>query len=459
MIRKYYKIRFQLTSPLSVGCGKNQVTDSDVILDSRGLPYVPGTSLAGVYRRIFSDRTAETYFGTNLTEDRIRTSSREGRNVLTESRIAVYDALMLPSKNNYSLTKRDMVALDEYKVALPGAKFDFQVLEPGAEFVTYIEQSMESEQEQYLADEIAYAWQQGNIRLGAKTGKGFGATKSAAIFWRSFDLTDEKDLERWLSFDMYEEDQWSVVDAPVCLSREKDSKERERLKQIYEEAGIRLREDRPVCIRIGLRQAGGLSVRQYTTDVGEADYMQMCRKDGVRVIPGTSWAGAFRAQMGKLNPDFAAGTAMSELFFGKKKGKKAEESSRTRIAFSESELNGEKEIVYTRNAIDRFTGGTVDGALYTEKTCYDGTTQLKILCSFGGLKKEQIENFSKTLAGAILDLHNGFLSVGGLTSVGHGLFHVTEVMIDQKKISFQDGDHGEPYKELWSAIAGGVETC
>lgn len=458
MIRKYYKIRFQLTSPLSVGCGKNQVTDSDMILDSRGLPYVPGTSLAGVYRRIFSEQTAETYFGTNLTEERIRTSSEEGRNVLTESRIAVYDALMASPKN-YALTKRDMVALDEYKVALPGAKFDFQILEPGVEFVTYIEQTMETAEEQYIADEIAYAWQQGNIRLGAKTGKGFGATKSAEIAQCSFDLGDKKDLKRWLSFDMYKEDQWSVIDAPVCLSREKKGEAHEKLKQVYEKRGIHLREDHLVRIRIRLKQAGGISVRQYTTDVGEADYMQMRRKDGVPVIPGTSWAGAFRAQMGRLNPDFAAGAAMSELFFGKKKGKKAEESSRTRITFSESDLKNEKWITYTRNAIDRFTGGTVDGALYTEKTCYGGTAQLVILCDFGGLEEEKIEKFGKTLAGAVLDLHNGFLAVGGLTSVGHGLFRVTEVTAGQETISFQEEDDKERYQKLWSAIAGGAKAC
>lgn len=456
MIKKYYKIQFQLTSPLSVGCGKSQVTDSDIILDSRGLPYIPGTSLAGVYRRIFSEETAERYFGVNLTEKRIQESSKKGINLLTESSIMVYDAYLLPCK--YAVTKRDMVALDEYKVAVPGAKFDFQILEPGVSFVTYVEQNMENDEEQYLADEIACAWRQGKIRLGAKTGKGYGETRSEKIVQCRFDLKNEKDLNNWLSFDMYKEEQWSDA-APVCLSLMKNGPEHAELAQIYEKAGIHLREDRRVYIQVGLRQTGGISVRQYTTDVEEADYMQMQRKDGVPVIPGTSWAGAFRAQMGRLNPDFAKDTDMSELFFGKKKGKKAEESSKTRITFSESELEKGKWITYTRNAVNRFTGGTVDGALYTEKTYYNGTTQLRILCDFSGLEEEKIKNFGKTLAGALLDLHHGFLSAGGLTSVGHGLFRVTKVRVGQKEISFQDGKANEQYKKLWTAIAGGTETC
>ncbi len=453
MIKKYYKIQFKLISPLSVGCGKNQVTDSDIILDSQGLPYIPGTSLAGVYRRIFSDETGEQYFGANLTEEKIQESSQKGKNTLTESSVAIYDAYILDPKKCV-VTKRDMVALDEYKTAIPGAKFDFQILEPGAEFVTYIEQTMEDGKEQYIADEIAYAWQQGNIKLGAKTGRGYGRTKSVKIFGRCFNLKEKEELSGWLKFDMYEEDCWSAVDLPVCLSREGNGSEHIQLEKIYKDKGIRLRENRSVCIRIGLQQTGGISVRQYTTEAGEADYMQMQRKDETPVIPGTSWAGAFRAQMGRLNPYFAKDSALAGVFFGKMKGEKAEESHKTRITFSESELERGKWVTYTRNAIDRFTGGTVDGALYTEKTYYNGTAQLDITCDFEGLKQDEIRSFVKTLAGAILDLHAGYMSVGGLTSVGHGLFHITKIIVNQKEINFKNEEDEKRYKKLWSVIAG-----
>ena len=40
-------------------------------------------------------------------------------------------------------------------------------------------------------------------------------------------------------------------------------------------------------------------------------------------------------------------------------------------------------MLYTRNAIDRFTGAAVTGALYTEKTYYNGETTLEIACDFG----------------------------------------------------------------------------
>lgn len=85
-IKKYYRIEFQLTSPLSVGSGENYITDKDIIKDSRGIPYIPGTSLAGIYRSLFSKKTAETYFGPELTQERIQESAEQWKKCIREQR-------------------------------------------------------------------------------------------------------------------------------------------------------------------------------------------------------------------------------------------------------------------------------------------------------------------------------------------------------------------------------------
>ena len=66
----------------------------------------------------------------------------------------------------------------------------------------------------------------------------------------------------------------------------------------------------------------------------------------------------------------------------------------------------------------------MDKALFTEKTYYDGRTTLRI--SFSE-KHALTENAVRTLAASITDLHYGFLSVGGLTAVGRGLFCIEKV--------------------------------
>ena len=229
-IKKYYRIIFQLTSPLSVGSGENNLTDRDIIRDSRGVPYIPGTALAGVYRSLFSKGTADNYFGPELTEERIQDSLKNGINKLKDSDIVTYDAY--PEVYTEKLvTKRDMVALDDYKTAVPGAKFDFQVLEPGLTFVTYIEQNMDDPKQQWVLDEIASAWMEGRISVGAKTGRGYGHTKAIKEYSAIFDLRTEKEKEteqesqvgqddnmkklaEWLSFDMYDSENknWSIAD-------------------------------------------------------------------------------------------------------------------------------------------------------------------------------------------------------------------------------------------------------
>lgn len=94
--------------------------------------------------------------------------------------------------------------------------------------------------------------------------------------------------------------------------------------------------------------------------------------------------------------------------------------------FSESEIINAESKTVTRNAIDRFSGGTVDGALFTEKSCMGGSTTPEIQ-----IRGETIrEECAKALAASVVDLDLGFLAVGGETSVGHGIFSVSEICIN-----------------------------
>lgn len=479
-IKKYYRIEFELTSPLAVGSGENKVSDRDIVRDSSGLPYIPGSSFAGIYRSLLSDKTAKEYFGKELTSEDIKKSAEEGKNMMTDSRILVYDAhIKAEDEKKAAVTKRDMVALDEYKTALPGAKFDFEILEPGVKFVTYIEQNIEfpekiSENEkcaeelkisenkvlqekQLVINEIADAWMKGRIVIGAKTGRGYGHTKGIARQSVMYDLSDPDQMEKWLDFDMYAEN-WNIekTDERCHETSISDMK-------VLDKKYVRMLANEDKCtIILNLRQQGGISIRQYTTEAGGADYQQLTsqilpekvneeKEDtnmGIPVIPGTSWAGAFRAQMGKLNPEFRKGGRLTGEFFGNAQNNSKDEivkGNKTRIGFSESRITGGRWISYTRNAIDRFTGGTIDGALYSEKTYYNGETELTISCDFSDrgddkVNKRDREYFARTLAAAILDLDSGYMAVGGLTAVGRGLFKADKIRIAGNTILDRYGD-------------------
>lgn len=484
-IKKYYRITFQLASPLAVSSGEDFTTDRDIVKDSRGIPYIPGSALAGMYRKLFSGKTAEKYFGPELTKERMISSSEKGKNELSESLVVVYDACIQAQQPDSIVTKRDMVALDEYKTAIEGAKFDFEVLEPSVTFVTYIEQNMENADQQYVINEIADAWMKGRITLGAKTMRGYGHTKGIKAEAIMYDLADSVQLNAWLKFDMYQED-WNLGDTynlcdSSCLSSLSGlpEKQADGVREKYKMQEIALAQNSQCLIQLTLEQRGGISIRQYTTAVNEEDYRQLTAKvfsekekkqiEEIPVIPGTSWAGAFRAQMGRLDPGFRKDMPCAVAFFGEKKGQDTKsKSSRSRIGFSESRITGGKWVTYTHNAIDRFTGGTVDGALYTEKMYYNGKTDLTITCDFSRkgsrvVSQEERKHFASVMAAAILDLDNGYMAVGGLTSIGRGLFHVGRICIDGKVIfdKAQKIDNKEKmegiYKDLRMAIAGGGE--
>ena len=91
-------------------------------------------------------------------------------------------------------------------------------------------------------------------------------------------------------------------------------------------------------------------------------------------------------------------------------------------------------MIYSRNAIDRFTNAVVDKALYTEITHYNGTTHLIITCKKDAFKK----NIIFILAACMMDLHNGYLSIGGLTAIGRGLFEISDIKINGKSVQKVD---------------------
>jgi hypothetical protein len=122
----------------------------------------------------------------------------------------------------------------------------------------------------------------------------------------------------------------------------------------------------------------------------------------------------FRQHMQTLDPTLDLNCA-----FGYVKEKK---SAKSKITFSESQIKDSDSKQLTRNAIDRFTNGTKEGALFTEITVFNGNTQLEI-----GLRGDISDEVKNALLAVILDLHRGYASVGGLTSVGRGLFRVISV--------------------------------
>lgn len=405
--KQIFRIEFKLASPLAIGASESVNTDKDVMRNSKGVPYIPASALAGVCRAALDGKECNI----NIWGD-VKTKG-ETDEVAIESSLIFSDANIIPEDvDKYYVSVRDGVALDEYKTAIAGAKFDMEVLEPGVRFVTYIEQTFTDENDEACACKIADLFASGNICFGGKTMRGYGAISDVKIHAgvvrfdgkvSTYDDIKSINLKDWISA--------GVDDIGKYLGEYNAKKS-----------------DEIISIRLGLKQVGGISIRKYTTDIYETsdisapDQEQLTNHNGNPVVPGTSWAGAFEHQIKKLVGEYNIEdiNGWKESFGYCINGKRA----KSKVRFSESEIKGATEKIVSRTAIDRFTGGAADKALFTEKTYYNGETSLEI--SFAkGFKMD--ERLAKAFAAAITDLHLGIMAVGGETSIGRGMFKITSI--------------------------------
>lgn len=445
--RKYYRIDLLLKSPLSIGSGADENTDKDIIVDSSGTPFIPASSLAGVIRNYINKEhgraAANMIFGfiPATKEERKKAENKDPEYIERESQIIIYDAI-LKSKDNsgYFITSRDMVAL-ENKVAIDGAKFDMETVEPGVSFTAYIELlTAEKSCDEYVRESFS-AINSGAVRLGSKTTRGYGEVRLQV---RAVEFTG---VDAWLDFDMINDETLNEKNDDPCV------------KDLPETGAYK--------IKIGLRQKGGISIREYTTEPStEAETMpdyitiglhsQKENEERIPVVPGTSWAGAFRERY----KEFADEPAVKDLFGIVEQVREKKEDDRievtnvakkSQILFSESKLSGGTYKLVTRNAIDRFTGATKNGALYTEKTYFDGETELIITF----LKKPNDSVLSRICA-CLADLHNGYMAVGGLTSVGRGLFEI--ISINDTILSVEEQKPENIFNVLIGQLVGDTEN-
>lgn len=393
MNRRYFSFDIVLVSSLSLGSGLNENTDSDVLLDSRDKPYIPATSIAGVLASRLGKEDKERLCGK---------ISDNGEN--KQSHVIFYDALYAGESEPVISVRNSVHLID--KVGEDGAKFDFEIVESGVRFRTYIEldDSVSADDEKLFLSQLA-ALNSGILRFGHKTTRGYGQVRLENVRRLAFD-----DISKWLRFDMYDDDCWTGAETfePPETGSDTD------------------------IIELELELKSALSIRSYTTEVaadGEPtapDFKYLSLHNGKPVIPGTTWAGVFRDGVARLlGVNKMTDAKMQELFGYVEQGTKITQKSK--ITFSESVFEDgtyEKKLI-TRNSIDRFSAATNDGALYTELTIYSGKTRLIVT-----LPKGTDIDLKTALLAAFADLDNGFIAVGGLTSVGRGLFEIKTLRLN-----------------------------
>ena len=405
-------------TPFMIGSGEEESSDSDVLRDSDGNVYIPGTSLAGVSRHFLETVGINTddIFG------KIEVEKEAEKDY--ESKIKFFDAF---ATNEVSTSVRDSVRLVD-KISLDGSKFDYEIAEAGAEFIFKIELNTCSCEEKKICSYIINGFRNGDVRIGSKTTRGFGVVDIEDIKYLQLDLTNAEEVETYINLDR----DWNIVDKPFSA----EELEKDRYEEVYET----IERDFSLKSFLFIRDYG--STKKVEGDDSKfVDAQTLTNAKENPVIPGPSIAGVIRSHCRKILDKIGYKTEkerqdfINDLFGyetevgedGKLK-RENEKKIKSNVLFKECELDKEN-IVFlnrTRTAIDRFSGSALQtGALFTGNiACRNDNKNPEKITITVKIKKDFKEmKLATSLINTCLDdLGKGLLAIGGNTGIGAGIF-------------------------------------
>jgi CRISPR/Cas system CSM-associated protein Csm3 (group 7 of RAMP superfamily) len=197
-------------TPLAVGSGEKGFTvDRLIARDALGLPYIPGTSIAGVLRHALAmDNDQEnTIFGYQYKDtgqgSRIIFSDAQ---LISDDGVTAIEGLQVLDTSNplislmQKLPERDHVRISHKGTVDGSGKFDEQVVYKGTRFAFRMEfQGVAADEDSW--NTLLAGLRQPFFRLGGGTRKGFGKLKFIRVKQRTFNLTKKQDLKAYIDTD------------------------------------------------------------------------------------------------------------------------------------------------------------------------------------------------------------------------------------------------------------------
>lgn len=438
-----YKYRFlarvimEAKTPLAIGSGeKDFLSDSLVITDMYGLPYIPGTTVAGVVRSIVDPSKKGTLFGFQEEE-----SGRGSEIVFSEAKMLnskgeVLDGLGTNLRDKLctmcmTLPIRQHVHINGKGTSADKGKFDEQVVFAGTRFCFEFE-IISKEKKTDNFNQIISAINNAEFRLGSGSRGGFGQMEIIEVKQAVIDMTKDDQLQDYLnkSSNLQESKEWEGWKS-YTLESFKQSQD----SAVYH---IELTPDDFFMFGSGFSDdsgdadmTGARATKIVWIDKTENAQIKGIKEDCV-LIPASSLKGALRHRVAyyynKKKHAWAGSGKEQEAdkndaviaLFGKSDGK---DIVRGNALFSD--IIKEDSSVTTKYinhvSIDRFTGGAIDGALFTELADYGNKEKFvtDIVVKKSALIDEDIKfAFEKALD----DLRNGMLPLGGGVNRGNGIF-------------------------------------
>lgn len=438
-----------LQTPTHFGNGdSDSIVDMPLLRDEvTGGALLPGTSLAGALRNYLRERRHG--FEAPLRDrngrpvvDQVLFGADKGNDDGDQSALIIDDAVSAPP----TVELRDGVRIDPVtrtaKVdigngALRGYKYDLELLEAGTIFPLRMELLISEDHDaDQLKQSLALALDglaKGEITLGLRKRRGFGACNVTQWQVRKYDLRQPSDLVAWLGAEHCRD-----IPAPSWQIGA----------DIAQLLGVTLNDQpdqRSVCtIHANLRLDSSLLIR---AGFGEQDrgpdtvHLHSKRANGQRqpVLSGTSIAGALRHRAERIvrtiRGDGQLHSIIDEMFGPADITRSKQPARSSRLVVKESVISNPVYLVQNRIRIDRFTGSVHGGGLFNEQPVFaEAATYVNVYLT---LRNPQDAEIGLLLL-LLKDLWTGDLPLGGEVSIGRGRLKGLRVSIKtSKQTSFE----------------------
>lgn len=396
--------RLHLAAPLLIGEGESgeERNDRDIhVLRSKdGVPFIPGTSLAGALRSLIEAENpcaADILFGTMH-----RTGGETVRDE-HQSAVSLYDVEI----NDAVIGSRDGVHIDDVTgTAIDAHKYDYEIVESGADGTFYAEillRRVHQKDEHMLKETLLRLSEllRGGFHVGALSTKGFGRMQLRDMVVDCYDFRRPEDAIAWLSpqrgnaaWHMAYDDAAQMEPPPA---------------------------DGDFVITADFALTGALIVRDSVDPLAEADgekspaARMKTNAAGQNIIPGTSLKGVLRHRAAYILHALGKERTQAEAFIDRLMGTTA---ARGRFIVEEVVVDAEMH-KQMRSRIDRFTGGTIPSALFSTVPVWrekDGGRSVTL--RFGVRQASEQEAGLCVLL--LKDLWLGRAAIGGEKSIGRG---------------------------------------
>ena len=437
------RVIIEAKSPLNIGSGNKGIkSDSLVLRDVNGLPFIPGTTLAGLLRHALGK-----------DENRLMGSQQMGSPlIITEGKMLDCDGTVLdgiqpqaqlnsPFLAHYrELPIRQHAKIGHHGSTESGGKFDEEIVLKGTRFCFEMEMLSATDNDadfkrllNILASET--------FRIGSGSRSGFGEVEVVGnrCLYKKVDLGVAAQRDWYLQKSSSLSEEWKDAETIVLRIPNKEG---------WTTYDIQLN---PVDFMLfgsgfGNDKADMTYVRESFVDWAQMP-ARITDREHMVLIPASSVKGAVSHRLAyhfnKLKKRFADTLAPGQsidsfvgkcneavvALFGSEGVKTADGTlqDKKRGNVLMSDIIQEASVspkVLNHVSIDRFTGGAIDGALFSEETLYAKglSFSLKLTINNSAFEDENIKTaFEMTLK----DLCSGMLPLGGGVNRGNGCFEGT----------------------------------